>query len=209
MLKNLGEALSRLFAAHPQPLTSVCAPSDGAVRQVEVAGHAVEDAQPGADPASVPSPAASHAVQPALTKAAQLRQQRQACCELRYAQVHALVQQGVRLRAMARQLHLSRGTVRTYARAATAPIPQARGKRASRLAPYVPYLLERWNAGCHVGTQLLREIEAHWLGRVETSGLGELRSFAGGIRRDYAAVKAALTLAWSTGIVEGNINRLK
>jgi transposase len=48
-----------------------------------------------------------------------------------------------------------------------------------------------------------------WLAHVESSGLGALRSFAGGIRRDYAAVKAALTLAYSNGIVEGNINRLK
>jgi hypothetical protein len=27
------------------------------------------------------------------------------------------------------------------------------------LDPYKPYLLERWNAGCHVGADLLREIE--------------------------------------------------
>ena len=37
----------------------------------------------------------------------------------------------------------------------------------------------------------------------------ELRGFASGIKRDYAAVKAALSLPWSQGQVEGQITRLK
>ena len=36
-----------------------------------------------------------------------------------------------------------------------------------------------------------------------------LRSFAAGIRRDYDAVKAAASTAWSNGPVEGQVNRLK
>jgi transposase len=200
--------------------------------------------------------------------------------------------------------------VRKYARAATTPLPQPRAKRASLLDPYKPYLLERWNAGCHVGTALLREIRAHgytggrsialdfiaairkqqgiapmkrtglppqaasdptihpptprelawlvlkrpeqvdeadqtslrqvqqadpqlaravtlaqefaglvrerqpagldsWLERTAASGLGDLGSFAGGIRRDYDAVKAALSSPYSNGVVEGNVNRVK
>jgi len=34
-------------------------------------------------------------------------------------------------------------------------------------------------------------------------------SFAVGIRRDYAAVEAALTMEWNNGIIEGHVNRLK
>lgn len=49
--------------------------------------------------------------------------------------------------------------MRKYARAAAAPTPQPRAKRASLLDPYKAYLLDRWNAGCHVGTELLREIQ--------------------------------------------------
>lgn len=41
------------------------------------------------------------------------------------------------------------------------------------------------------------------------SVMRELRVFADGIERDYAAVKAALTLNWSNGQVEGQVNRLK
>ena len=37
----------------------------------------------------------------------------------------------------------------------------------------------------------------------------ELASFAQGLERDYAAVRAALTERWSTSPVEGQINKLK
>ncbi len=36
-----------------------------------------------------------------------------------------------------------------------------------------------------------------------------LAGFAGGLMRDLAAVRAALSLPWSTGPVEGQISRLK
>ncbi len=37
----------------------------------------------------------------------------------------------------------------------------------------------------------------------------ELRGFAKGLQADKAAVRAALSLEWSNGQVEGQINRLK
>jgi transposase len=37
----------------------------------------------------------------------------------------------------------------------------------------------------------------------------ELRRFAAGLRQDDAAVRAAFTLPWSNGQVEGQVNRLK
>lgn len=48
-----------------------------------------------------------------------------------------------------------------------------------------------------------------WLVAAEHSGIAELRGFAGGVRRDFAAVTAALTLNWSQGQTEGHVNRLK
>ena len=36
-----------------------------------------------------------------------------------------------------------------------------------------------------------------------------MQRFATGLRDDYAAVKAGVTLPWSNGPVEGHINRLK
>jgi transposase len=48
-----------------------------------------------------------------------------------------------------------------------------------------------------------------WLSEVAASHLPELESFAKGIQQDKAAVVAGLTLPWSTGPVEGHVNRLK
>ena len=48
-----------------------------------------------------------------------------------------------------------------------------------------------------------------WLERATASALEAMQRFANGLRDDYAAVKAGVTLPWSTGPVEGHINRLK
>jgi len=48
-----------------------------------------------------------------------------------------------------------------------------------------------------------------WLTRGEASSDPDLRRFAEGIRRDEAAVQAAVTERWSNGPVEGHVNRLK
>ncbi len=61
--------------------------------------------------------------------------------------------------------------------------------------------------------QIVRERSAAaldaWLEAATTSGVGELKRFAASLRRDYAAVSAALSLVWSNGQLEGQINRLK
>jgi len=56
-----------------------------------------------------------------------------------------------------------------------------------------------------------RQVEAldGWLKRAKKSQVTELLSFVNGISRDYAAVRAAFSLAFSNGIVEGHVNRLK
>jgi transposase len=60
---------------------------------------------------------------------------------------------------------------------------------------------------------MMREQTGHqldaWLSSAEASRLPELESFARGIQNDKAAVQAGLTLPWSTGPVEGHVNRLK
>jgi transposase len=48
-----------------------------------------------------------------------------------------------------------------------------------------------------------------WLQRAATSALEALQRFASGLREDYEAVKAGVTMPWSTSPVEGHINRLK
>jgi transposase len=53
------------------------------------------------------------------------------------------------------------------------------------------------------------ETLGEWLARGEASTAPDLRRFAEGIRRDEAAVHAAVTKKWSNGPVEGHVNRLK
>ena len=48
-----------------------------------------------------------------------------------------------------------------------------------------------------------------WLRRARDCTARQLRSFAKRLGNDYAGVRAAVTLAWSNGPVEGHINRLK
>lgn len=52
------------------------------------------------------------------------------------------------------------------------------------------------------------EVEA-WMTAVDADDQPALRSFIRGLRRDLDAVTAGLTLPWSSGIVEGHVNRLK
>jgi transposase len=48
-----------------------------------------------------------------------------------------------------------------------------------------------------------------WLVQATHSGVAELKSFAQGIRRDSAAVRAAFSSPWSNGQVEAQVNCLK
>jgi transposase len=50
---------------------------------------------------------------------------------------------------------------------------------------------------------------AGWLERVDADDQPELHTFAAGIRQDLAAVTAGLSLPYSSGPTEGNVNRLK
>ncbi|MDQ4078403.1 MAG: transposase, partial [Chloroflexota bacterium] len=48
-----------------------------------------------------------------------------------------------------------------------------------------------------------------WLEKATQRQTSPFRTFAVGLQRDYAAVRAALSLPWSNGPTEGHINRLK
>jgi transposase len=65
----------------------------------------------------------------------------------------------------------------------------------------------------HGFAQLLRGRQPErldvWLQQAATSSLTVFQRLAKSLQRDYAAVKAGVTLPWSNGPVEGHINRLK
>ncbi|WP_051816793.1 transposase [Kitasatospora sp. NRRL B-11411] len=58
-------------------------------------------------------------------------------------------------------------------------------------------------------TNRLGTLLPDWIDQAEQDAPTPMRSFAGFLRQDLAAVTAGLTLAWSSGKVEGNVNRVK
>jgi len=295
LIQNLAEALEEVFTTQHHAFDAV---------------HAARRQQP------VPLPDGTTAVPvpppPTPPRAQQQAAQRAACRQALYDEVWTLHRQGWTVAAIAAQVHRDRRTIQRYLRMPTWPAPQHRSTYGrSVLNPYKASLLERWNAGCRIATQLFRELRTpgytgsyrrvaaytsrlrqaqglaprrqgrrqtlpvvaepttppltprratwvvlrreaqrtadearqlaqvraqsaagaeamdlaedftqlvrqrqpaqldSWLTRAATCPLTALRRFAAGLYEDYQAVKAGGTLPWSTGPVEGHINRLK
>lgn len=53
------------------------------------------------------------------------------------------------------------------------------------------------------------QLLSNWIRQAEQSGLVSVAKFAAFLRQDLDAVTAGLTLEWSSGIVEGHVNRVK
>jgi transposase len=48
-----------------------------------------------------------------------------------------------------------------------------------------------------------------WVEHAEHGPVEEIRTFAAGLRKDWTAIVAGLTQHWSSGLVEGSVNRIK
>jgi len=86
------------------------------------------------------------------------------------------------------------------------------GAYLRRLLAALPLLTTAQQVALEFG-RLIRERDraalSGWLQQAEESGVAELRSVAVGMRRDRAAIEAALVLPWSQGQTEGQVTRLK
>jgi transposase len=155
LIKNLADALEPFLARHRGALSAAVAPTGaGEPAQVEAA----ESETPR------PVPAAGEPVQDPdrerrLTRGERDRQWRRARRLERYEQVCDLYRQGFSLRAIGRKLDLDRRTVRQYVQAEHFPEIATRARRSSVVDPYSPYILGRWEAGCHNGAQIFREMK--------------------------------------------------
>jgi transposase len=118
--------------------------------------------EPEDDPEPMPTPEVSTKAETTdnspHTKAEQRRQAARERRLIRYQAVMDLYEQGTKIRAIARQLGLSRRTVRRYIKAGRFPETAQRKKRRGILSPYLTHLEQRWAEGCHNGLQLYREI---------------------------------------------------
>jgi transposase len=82
-------------------------------------------------------------------------------------------------------------------------------QRLLAAAPEVQTALEQLLAFRHLVHARDCEALAPWLRRAEGSTVREVRAFAASVRRDQAAVQAALDHAWSSGRVEGQVTKIK
>ncbi|WP_235845818.1 ISL3 family transposase [Dictyobacter aurantiacus] len=76
-----------------------------------------------------------------------------------YNQVVELSKQGGTIQGIARQLQISRQTVRKFVQASTFPEFQRVPRTKSAIDPYRPYLQERWEAGCRTIDQLWKDVQ--------------------------------------------------
>ncbi len=138
VLKNLGEALEGVLARH-------------------LAAHRTSQAQQSR--ATPLSDAPSKQPPKQSPKEAELSQAKREERLARYQQVVALRKQGFSQMAIASQVGIGHATVSRWLRSEAFPEQQPR-QRMMALDPHLPFLRERWEAGCHNIAQLYRELVA-------------------------------------------------
>ncbi|HKA52579.1 MAG TPA: ISL3 family transposase [Candidatus Binatia bacterium] len=137
LLKNLTEAVERFLSRHHPVLQQAAARVTTRPAQVTPPSEA----------------AVSSPLRGPPTRAALAREQ----CRARYEEVRALHQQGATIRSLAQRFRMHRCTVRRFLRAEGFP-ERAQPPRWSSLTRFLPYLEQRWNAGCHNAAALWREV---------------------------------------------------
>jgi transposase len=136
ILKNLGEAVEGLLARHL-----------GIKRQKKVQETLEEH---------IPIEQATRSVRRS-PKVARLQQAYREERLARYEQVIALRKLGMSQAALAKRVGIGQSTVGNWLAAGAYP-ETTRGPYVSRLEPYLPYLFQRWESGCHNMVRLHQEI---------------------------------------------------
>ncbi|WP_201377749.1 ISL3 family transposase [Ktedonobacter sp. SOSP1-52] len=136
VLKNLGEALEGVLARHL------------AARR---RGQAEKSSAPSLSEVQAKQPPRPH------RKGAELSQAKRAERLAQYEQVVALRKQGFTLSTIAEQVGIGIATVTRWLRSGTFPERQS-PLRKTGVDGHLPYLRERWEAGCHNMAQLYREL---------------------------------------------------
>lgn len=155
LVQNLHEALQRVLDRHQRALQAASTPAVLATPPDDASSPTAR----AATETAAPTPITGSGDQPRTCSehdSAVRRTRRQ----MRYDAILALHQDGWSIRAIARHLHVSRDTITRYIAAGAFPERARPRPRPSLLDAYIPYMCERWRAGCDNGMQLWREIAA-------------------------------------------------
>jgi len=159
--RNAGEVLERVLTRHHAALRAAAA-------SVDRATAARNAAEPSPPLAVLPAPIAfavgdgNRPTRP-QTRAEQDRQARQGRRQARYDEAMALYTAGMGPATIARKVGVTRQTIWRWVRISAFPVRSPQAPRARMVAPYEPYLRERWQAGCQNARQLWREVRAQGL----------------------------------------------
>jgi transposase len=82
-------------------------------------------------------------------------------------------------------------------------------RQLRQASPHLETAYQLVEAFLHMVRERAGEQLDEWLKKVEASHLEAFQSFVTGVQQDKNAVFAGLTLPWSNGPVEGQVNRLK
>jgi transposase len=146
LLKNVTDSLERFLTRHQAHLRQAAQASD-APGETREEGAGTDEGR-GARPSAQRPP----------NRKEQERQERRARRLARYEEVMALRAQGQGIRAIARRTGLNKRTVQRYVAAAGFPECQPRARRHPQLERFMPYLQERWEAGCRNAKQLWHDL---------------------------------------------------
>ncbi len=149
LLKNVTDSLERFLARNHARLRQAVQASDPPVATCAEATEVTETTE-GTRPVAAHPP----------TQKEQEQQERRARRVARYEEVMALRAQGQGMRAIARLTGLNKRTVQRYVEADGFPEHQARTRRHTQFERFIPYLQERWEAGCHNAKQLWHDLRA-------------------------------------------------
>ncbi len=86
---------------------------------------------------------------------------------------------------------------------------QATLRQLRQASPHLEIAYQLVKAFLHMARERRGEQLDAWLGAVQASHLEAFQPFVTGVQQDKDAVFAGLTLPWSNGPLEGNVNRLK
>jgi transposase len=178
LLKNLGDALEGFFLHKRVTLRE--AASGEAERHPDAA--ALPPA-PETETAGTPGPLTPHRPRCGRERQETASSERHERLVHQYEAIHRLHLAGADIADIARMVGVSRTTVYRYRNLPEPPLIRQPRPRRRVIDPYVPYLLQRWNEGCHNGMRLWREIQEQGFNH----GSSNVFRFLAELRRDAAA----------------------